>query len=122
MPPSEVQNFDSIYRRLTKLYADQTDEYHALEQARRIMFLYPDPAQASPAVLDEAIKAMSDVLMLHSRVVHDQILIVRRHPNFGPVSSAEEIDTLLGIAASPMQGDETQGLDMRVTAIENSHE
>ena len=122
MPSAEVQNFDDIYRRLTKLYADQADEYHAVEQARKIMFLYPDPANATPAALDEAIRAMSDVLMLHSRVAHDQTLIARRHANFGTAASANEIDTLLGIAGSPIQGDETPGIDHRVNQIESIHE
>ena len=122
MPAAEAQNFDDIYRRLNELYVNEVDEKKAIEQARRILFLYADPAQATPAVLDEAIRAMSEALVFHSQVALAQTFIARRHANFGPVSSLEEMDTLLGIAAYPIQGDETPGLDMRVNAIENMHE
>ena len=120
MPTQEVQNFDDTYRRLERLYEIQNDELHAIEQARRIMFLYPDLAKADPAVLDEAIKAMSEVLVLHGRVALIQDLFVRRHPNFGPGNSIRYMDTLLGIPGNPIQGDEIEGLDRRVLSIQSS--
>jgi hypothetical protein len=122
MPAAEAQTFDDIYRRLNELYVNEVEEKRAIEQARRILFLYPDPAQATPAVLDEAIRAMSEVLVFHSHVALTQTLMARRHSNFGPVSSLREMDTLLGIPDYPMQGNETPGMDLRVNAIEAMHE
>lgn len=122
MPAREAQNFDDIYRRLRELYATENAEAHALEEARRILFLYPQPERATAQVLDEAIRSMSDVLVLHSRVARIQTLIYRRHAEFSPVNALASIDALLGISGSPIQGAETPGMDVRVNAIEAEHE
>ena len=101
MLPDEVQRYTDIYNRLALIREDALAERNAFETTRGFLIRDPDPSHLTPAELDKALADMTNMLVLHLRTAGEQTRMTRRHPEFSPPPSPEDVRVFLDLNSSP---------------------